>query len=162
MDRKSKPFPRAQSLPLIQQKIALTRRYPCSTCRLVRNVLTWKAKISPTSLSRTYDATLIYNGYPPPKVYISGESLRKLDAPSFPHRYEIDVARNRVRICLYYRDGLDYSKPFSETLVPWIAEWLFHYEIWLATGQWSGGGLHPPGGKKTSAKQSTHSLSSTM
>ena len=28
-------------------------------------------------------------------------------------------------------------------LVGWAAEWLFFYEVWLATGMWLGGGLHP-------------------
>ena len=25
-----------------------------------------------------------------------------------------------------------------DTIVPWAAEWLLHYEIWLATGEWFG------------------------
>lgn len=28
----------------------------------------------------------------------------------------------------------------ANTIVPWTSEWLFYYEIWLATGQWHGGG----------------------
>ena len=149
MDLSFRKYLRKKSLPLIEQKIALSQAYPCSTCRLVRNVLTWRATIKPTSFSRSYDATLIYNGHQPPRISIGGESLRKLDDPSFPHRYEIDAAHNKVRICLYYPGDLDYSKPFSETIVPWISEWLFHYEIWLATDRWSGGGIHPPSGKNT-------------
>lgn len=31
----------------------------------------------------------------------------------------------------------------STTVVPWTAEWLIHYEVWLATGQWTGGGHAP-------------------
>ena len=40
------------------------------------------------------------------------------------------------------------SLVFADTLVPWTIEWLFHYEIWLATGTWCGGGEHPVVGKK--------------
>jgi hypothetical protein len=28
------------------------------------------------------------------------------------------------------------------TVVPWISEWLLYYELWLFTGEWTGGG-HP-------------------
>ena len=31
-----------------------------------------------------------------------------------------------------------------DTTVPWTAEWLLNYEIWLATGSWYGGGEWPP------------------
>ena len=27
-----------------------------------------------------------------------------------------------------------------DTIVPWTAEWLLHYEVWLATGEWLGDG----------------------
>ena len=28
----------------------------------------------------------------------------------------------------------------ADTIVPWTCEWLVHYEIWFATGEWHGGG----------------------
>ena len=31
----------------------------------------------------------------------------------------------------------------ATTIVPWCSEWLFYYELWLATGEWLGGGVHP-------------------
>ena len=31
----------------------------------------------------------------------------------------------------------------ADTIVPWAAEWLMHYELWLVTGEWTGGGDHP-------------------
>lgn len=31
------------------------------------------------------------------------------------------------------------------TAIPWLLEWLMSYELWLATGQWFGGGVdHGP------------------
>jgi len=32
----------------------------------------------------------------------------------------------------------------ADTILPWAAEWLAHYEIWFATGTWYGGGEWPP------------------
>lgn len=31
----------------------------------------------------------------------------------------------------------------SQTIVPWSADWLACYELWLMTGRWTGGGRHP-------------------
>jgi hypothetical protein len=28
----------------------------------------------------------------------------------------------------------------ATTVLLWAAEWLMHYELWLVTGQWHGGG----------------------
>ena len=32
----------------------------------------------------------------------------------------------------------------ADTIVPGTAEWLVHYEIWLVTSEWYGGGDWPP------------------
>jgi hypothetical protein len=32
--------------------------------------------------------------------------------------------------------------PIIDTIIPWTSEWLLHYECWLATGKWHGGGIH--------------------
>jgi hypothetical protein len=31
----------------------------------------------------------------------------------------------------------------ADTVLPWTTEWLYHYEIWLITGEWTGGGDWP-------------------
>ena len=30
----------------------------------------------------------------------------------------------------------------AKTILPWTSEWLVHYQLWLATGEWHGGGIH--------------------
>ena len=32
---------------------------------------------------------------------------------------------------------------FVDTLVPWTSEWLYHYELWVATRTWYGDGDVP-------------------
>jgi hypothetical protein len=32
--------------------------------------------------------------------------------------------------------------PLAMTVIPWISEWLYFYELWLVTGEWLGGGTH--------------------
>ena len=31
---------------------------------------------------------------------------------------------------------------YVKTLIPWACEWLNHYELWVSTGTWHGGGIH--------------------
>jgi len=45
------------------------------------------------------------------------------------------------RLCLYYHYEYDVTRMLlADTVIPWASEWLLHYEIWLATGTWHGGG----------------------
>lgn len=54
-----------------------------------------------------------------------------------PHVYD-----NRKQVlCLFYPKHREFLPTMlcSETIIPWACEWLLHYEIWLATGVWTGG-----------------------
>ena len=48
-----------------------------------------------------------------------------------------------VQICLYRHREFTKDKFLANTIIPWTVEWLYFYEIWLATGEWCGGGEHP-------------------
>lgn len=148
MGRRYKYIPRKKRLPLIWHKVALERAYPGTFCELRRNVLVWKAVLKPTAVSREYRVQISFDEHSAPRVVVSGDSLRDLAKSDFPHKYDVDPVNKRVRVCLYLPTEFDYAKSFAETLVPWTMEWLFHYEIWLATGKWCGGGLHPMSGRK--------------
>lgn len=54
--------------------------------------------------------------------------------PKLPHVYPGD------ELCLYYPSQWRSDLLLAVTVLPWTAEWLLHYEIWLATGKWTGGG----------------------
>jgi hypothetical protein len=58
-----------------------------------------------------------------------------------PHVYE----ERPARICLYLPDTDEWSpdKRIVGTIVPWAVLWLYYFEDWLTTGEWSGGGHHP-------------------
>jgi len=49
------------------------------------------------------------------------------------------VYKNGV-LCLYYPpdDGLKNTDLISKKIIPWVAEWLLYYEIFLLTGKWKG------------------------
>ena len=64
-----------------------------------------------------------------------------------PHVY----SQKEQRLCLYYPRGRcawNSSMGIAKTIMPWTSEWLFFYELWLATGEWLGGGIHIETGKK--------------
>ncbi|KGH44954.1 hypothetical protein IN07_20325 [Modestobacter caceresii] len=46
-------------------------------------------------------------------------------------------------LCFFYDEFVSGRHLIADTVVPCISEWLFHYELWLSTGEWHGGGLHP-------------------
>ena len=58
------------------------------------------------------------------------------DADYLPHTYPGN------ELCLFYPGEWQHDRFLAVTIVPWTAEWLLHYEIWLATGEWTGGGRH--------------------
>jgi len=60
-----------------------------------------------------------------------------------PHIY--DYAKGRTKLCLFMPGSGEWTRQcwLADTMLPWTAEWLRFYEIWLDTGEWEGGGEHP-------------------
>jgi hypothetical protein len=52
---------------------------------------------------------------------------------------------DQERLCLYrpHRREWTPAMMIANTIIPWISEWLYFYELWLVTGEWLGGGEHP-------------------
>lgn len=128
---------------LAQQKVALCKLFPQSTCIISKGKLVCKSIVRPTHLSREYNVEIRYSISNGPEVYVFGDELQKLDDKDFPHNYGVDIERKRVKLCLYRFQEFSSDKLLSDTIIPWTIEWLYYYEIWLATGEWQGGGEHP-------------------
>jgi len=121
----NKRYVRNKYLSLVQQKTALLASYSGAKCIIENTTLIWSAEVKPTPNSRDYHMVLSYRFWERPSVYISGDSLRKLDAIDFPHKYSVDVEKKLVEICLYrYKEFTGYNY-LSKTIVPWAIEWLF-------------------------------------
>lgn len=130
--------------------LSLRKAYPSARCEIKRNKLWWLGKIRPTPLSKEYTVSITYKMWEAPKIWIVGKELERLDSLNFPHYYEKNEDDEMVRICLYRYDEFSVDKLISNTIIPWTVEWLYFYEIWLATGEWCGGGQHPNGDKNIS------------
>lgn len=76
---------------------------------------------------------------------VVGDELDKLDAHDYPHKFDIDEENKMVSICLYRYSEFNSSKLLANTIIPRAIEWLYYYELWLATGKWLGG-EHPENG----------------
>ena len=112
---------------------------PDFTYRIVRGVLKGRAHMVPSVGCRTYFFELTYKAGDFPKFTILDPQLRRrVDDEKIPHTYSDDEP------CLF-RPWSDWSgkDAIAFTVIPWLAMWLFYYEIWHATGLWLGGGEHP-------------------
>ncbi|RWI16680.1 hypothetical protein [Mesorhizobium sp.] len=82
--------------------------------------------------------------YAPEVRVLSPALIRIPENPegSLPHVYDRD---GDPKLCLYdpATDEWDETMHLSQTIVPWSADWLACYELWLMTGRWTGGGRHP-------------------
>ncbi len=144
-----KRYLKTKKIPLIQQAVALRAAYPKGECDIEkRKKLFWRGKIRPTPISQEYTVSLTWEPGWSPKVWVIGDELQKLDNPDFPHIFEINIEKKMVRLCLYRHQEFSSYKYLSKTIIPWTIEWLYFYEIWLATGEWCGGGEHPREGEK--------------
>jgi hypothetical protein len=49
------------------------------------------------------------------------------------------------RLCLFLPGSREWNgdDPIALTILPWASLWLYFYEVWHATGEWLGGGVHP-------------------
>jgi len=130
---------RLHPVPMAVQMARLIRAYPGSQASLKRDVLCWVADLTPTPLSRTYRVKLEMHKDGKPEVRLVHPTLQTRDGQRCPHLYPGGV------LCLYLPGAFEWTKEMQlvGTVVPWISEWLAHYEVWLATGVWTGGGVHP-------------------
>lgn len=92
-----------------------------------------------------YRIEILYKvGYAPIVRVVSPALIRLPDNPegSLPHVYG---RASDPTLCLYdpAQGEWDETMHLSQTIVPWSADWLACYELWLMTGRWTGGGRHP-------------------
>ena len=123
---------------LAQQCLALSGLPVTSSATVRRSRLRWSAELRPTPLSRTYSVALEYAGAGrAPRVRVNRPQLRGEGIERLPHVYRGDV------LCLCYPEQWDEGKLIARTIVPWISEWLLHFEFWKVDGIWRGGGHSP-------------------
>ncbi|WP_199796699.1 hypothetical protein [Pseudonocardia dioxanivorans] len=89
---------------------------------------------TPSSLTYTAHVTVPFDRHPDVEI-IDPELELYPGSTQLPHTYPGN------KLCLYYQGEWDSSRLVARTVLPWASEWLLHYELWLATGTWHGGGI---------------------
>jgi hypothetical protein len=130
--------PRRRGLSAAQQAFALSREFPGSRLNVRRGTLVWLGELQPTEISRSYSVRVTLGHDYIPRVRVMSPILDSRAGEPLPHVYSDGT------LCLYTPGEWHSSEVLAWTIVPWIAEWLINYEIWLSTGEWFGGGEWPP------------------
>lgn len=126
-------------LTLAQQCAAMKSRMPSWQQRARRrDFVRWEGWLQPTDYSEQYKIRIELRRLNVPKAYLMSHPITNAEGSRTPHLYKDDT------LCLYqpaYREWLP-NMLIHETIIPWCSLWLFHYENWLITGEWYGGGEH--------------------
>lgn len=143
----NKKFPKNKPITISIQKYNIRKQFKKMIIKEYHCIgLKMLLKLQPTEISKKYKVLLQYDSTQKrPQVYVSLEQLEIEDKKSIPHKYGIKYINEKeyVNLCLYYRNEWDSTMKITETIIPWICEWLYYFEMWCITGKWCGGGKHP-------------------
>lgn len=130
------------NIPLHIQEGVLKSYFP--TSKIYRKgdyEITWTHTLTPSPLSNEYKIQLHYKKGDGAKVYVLEPKPLALAIGEnvLPHVYSTPDQR----LCLYYPTDKEWTPSmfYAKTLIPWACEWLLHYELWVITGTWHGGGI---------------------
>ena len=130
--------PRREPLPVATQAVVLRSRHPAAQHPVVTGSgLDWTVQLQPSPLSVTYTVRLQYRLGSRPVITVVDPPLERRKGEPLPHVFEGE------QLCLYYDEFDDTKDLIAVVLMPWVCECLYHYESWLITGEWDGGGFHP-------------------
>lgn len=130
-----------KKLTLYNQLAGLKRDFSFGESKIVNSkTLQWIGTLKSSPIGDDYKVKLIYELGKNPNIYVLEPTPLKLveGRKSLPHVYD----HKKQRLCLFYPDWKEWnsSKSIAQTVMVWAIEWLYHYELWLITGEWLGGG----------------------
>jgi hypothetical protein len=126
--------PSARATNLARQFAAITAVLPGARGAVGHGQLTCTVDLQPTPARQVYTVRVVYRHGRAPQVTVTDPQLDRYPGiPALPHVYRGDV------LCLYYPGQWNEGMMLVSTILPWTAEWLLRYELWLVTGHWVGG-----------------------
>ena len=113
------------------QKALVEKHFPGFECRLARRCLECEGSITPSEECGTYWVSISYQRGGIPRV--------KIKDPQIIPSSAIHVYANGT-LCLYEPRDTPWkaSDNLHEKIIPWTAEWLVFYELFLIYGKWLG------------------------
>ena len=112
------------------QDAHVRRRFPTFSYCGKESKGVWRGRLQPRSISPRYRIEVQYDLASIPKVWVLSPQIDK----RVHHLYDDGS------LCLYWPKEWKWRKDclIAETIIPWSALWLYHYELWLDTGRWLG------------------------
>jgi hypothetical protein len=135
---RSKFLPKPVPLSLAQQVFRMGR-YPQLRAKMRRNIATWTGEWCPSIISEIYQIKITYEFLCRPRIAILQPSLERAEGQTkLPHVYN-----GQDDICVHRPEEWNSRLFIADTIMPWISQWLYFYEVWAQTGAWMGKGTHP-------------------
>lgn len=129
-------------VPIPAQISILAKYYPNGVVKTqTLRRLVWECDIIPTPNSVTYRIRIDYTINQTPNVYVIEPPV--LDRPEGAEMLKHVYSTEKQQICLYYGPFGEWDSTMflAQKIVPWAAEWLLFYELWVITGEWLGEGI---------------------
>lgn len=102
-------------------------------------------QVSPSPFGRVYECLLRMkaDARMPDVLVLQPDLLVLAGSTPPPHIYRHKEAG--TKLCLWWPKQREWVPQMHliDTFIPWTCEWLWYFEDWLVTGEWSGGGEHP-------------------
>jgi hypothetical protein len=114
--------------------------FPNFVVKRVKSCMVWVGHLKPSQQSNVYKIKIKYALHRRPRVWVLDPPLiKRSDEEEIPHIYSDNS------LCLYlpWNNEWNQNLLIAKTIVPWTSLYLYFYEVWLVTGGWLGGGLHP-------------------
>jgi hypothetical protein len=113
------------------QKALIEKHFPCFNCKLRCGHLKCEGQITPSEGCATYRVQISYKQGGAPEVRIKEPHM--IPSASI-HMYSSGA------LCLYQpaEDPWKSSDDIHRKIIPWAAEWLVFYELYLIYGKWLG------------------------
>lgn len=127
----------------MQQFAALKRDYNFGTTKITgASQLTWEGTLKSSPIGSDYLIKVSYKKNGVPEIFVLDP--KNLELPKGKTKLMHVYDHEKQRLCLYYPKAKEWNstKTIASTIIPWAIEWLYHYETWLITGEWTGGGIH--------------------
>lgn len=140
MQKKSPPIP---AVPTMAQRALelVALKLPGATLGFRGRELHFQCELSPGDFGRVYRCLFILKPGSAPDVHVLTPNLDVLARGSkIPHTYASKAAG--THLCLWWPKAREWvpQLKLGDTYIPWTAEWLYYFELWLASGEWTGGG----------------------
>jgi hypothetical protein len=116
---------------IVTEKELIQKFFPVFNARIKGLSLICRGRIRPTERSGQYRVEINYAPWGSPVIYVLEPEI---EVSTRIHTY------SNGSLCLYDWREQPWQHKFHlhETIIPWIAEWLVFYELFLITGKWLG------------------------